>query len=125
MRKITEITRRDIFDLFKKGYVEYNWLLGDESISYPYHGCLSEIDFLKKLYCLDKLPSTDYKFENADGDIRQHTINNDDWESDWVFNDDRFELLKGNDSLLLDFLCAVFIRKTETNKDIGCLILEK
>lgn len=108
MRNITEITRRDIFDLFQKGYVEHNWLLDDQHISYPYHGRLSEIDFLMKLYSLDKMPSTDERFENADGDIWQQTVNNDDWESDWVFSDDRFELLKGNDNILLDFLCAVF-----------------
>lgn len=108
MRNITEITRRDIFDLFQKGYVESNWLSGDQRISYPYHGRLSEIDFLKKVYPLDKMSSTDERFENAAGDIWQHTVNNDDWESDWVFSDDRFELLKGNDNILLDFLCAVF-----------------
>lgn len=108
MHNITEITRRDIFDLFQKGYVEDSWLLDNQHIAYPYHGRLSEIDFLKKLYALDKMPSSDNRFENAEGDIWQHTVNNDDWESDWVFDDDRFELLKGSDSILLDFLCAVF-----------------
>ena len=108
MRNITEITRRDIFDLFQKGYVEYSWLTDEQRISYPYHGRLSEIDFLKKLYALDKMPSYDERYENAEGDIWQHTINNDDWDSDWVFTDDRFELLNGNDGVLLDFLCAVF-----------------
>lgn len=108
MRNITEITRRDIFDLFQKGYVESNWLSGDQRISYPYHGRLSEIDFLKKVYPLDKIPSTDERFENAEGDIWQHTVNNDDWESDWIFSDHRFELLTGNDNILLDFLCTVF-----------------
>lgn len=108
MNNITEITKRDIFDLFQKGYIEYSWLLDDQRISYPYYGRLSEIDFLKKLYALDKMSSSDERFENAEGDIWQHTVNNDDWDSDWVFNDDRFELLKGNDSVLLDFLCAVF-----------------
>ena len=92
MRNITEITRRDIFDLFQKGYVESNWLSGDQRISYPYHGRLSEIDFLKKVYPLDKMLSTDERFENAEGDIWHHTVNNDDWESDWVFSDYRFEL---------------------------------
>ncbi|MGD9555550.1 MAG: hypothetical protein AB7V25_00865 [Mangrovibacterium sp.] len=108
MHKITEITRRDIFDLFQKGYVEDSWLSDNQHIAYPYHGRLSEIDFLKKLYALGKMPSSDNKFENAEGDIWQHTVNNDDWESDWVFHDERFELLKGSDSILLDFLCAVF-----------------
>jgi hypothetical protein len=108
MRNITKITRCDIFDLFQKGYIEYSWLSDNQHISYPYHGRLSEIDFLKKLYALDKMTSSDNRFENAEGDIWQHTVNNDDWESDWVFSDDRFELLEGSDSILLDFLCAVF-----------------
>lgn len=108
MRNITEITRRDIFDLFQKGYVEYSWPTGEEQFSYLYQGRLSEIDFLKKLYALDKLPSDDKRYKNAEEDIWHHTLNNDDWESGWVFTDDRFGLLKGNDEVLLDFLCAVF-----------------
>ena len=108
MNNITEITKRDIFELFRTGYVENNWLLGDEKCFYPYHGRLTEIEFLKKLYPLDKMSSSDSRFENAEGDIWQHTINNEDWESDRVFKDVRFELLTGSDSVLLKFLCAVF-----------------
>lgn len=108
MHNITEITRRDIFDLFQKGYVESSWLLDDQHIPYLYHGRLSEIDFLKKLYPLDKMESYDNRYENVEGDIWQHTVNNNDWEADWVFSDDRLELLKGVDSILLDFLCAIF-----------------
>lgn len=108
MHNITEITRRDIFDLFQNGYVESSWLLDNQQISYRYHGRLSEVDFLKKLYPLDKMESYDNRYENAEGDIWQHTVNNNDWETDWVFSDDRLELLKGVDSILLDFLCAVF-----------------
>jgi len=108
MNNITEITRRDIFDLFQNGYVEYNWLTNNEKCFYPYHGQLTEIEFLKKIYPLDKMPSYDSKFENAESDIWQHTVNNNDWDSDWIFKDDRFELLKGNDIILLKFLCAVF-----------------
>lgn len=108
MHNITEITKRDIFDLFQKGYIESNWLLDDQHVSYLYYGRLSEIDFLKKVYPLEKMPSSDNRYENAEGDIWHHTVNNDDWEPGWIFSDDRFELLKGNDNLLLDFLCAVF-----------------
>lgn len=108
MHNITEITRRDIFDLFRKGYDESEPFFEDEHIFYPYYGRLPEIDFLKKLYPLDKMESYDSRYENAEGDIIQHTVSNDDWDSDWVFSDDRFELLKGIDRILLDFLCAVF-----------------
>jgi hypothetical protein len=108
MNNITEITRRDIIELFREGYVEHSWL-GDEKVFYPYYGRLTEIEFLKKLYQLDKMPSNDTRFENAEVDVWNHTVNNsNDWESDWIFRDDRFELFDGSDVVLLNFLCAVF-----------------
>jgi hypothetical protein len=110
MNKITEITRRDIFELFKNGRsIEWDFF-GNEinRAYYRYHGRLSEIEFLKKLYPLDTMPSSDVRFENAERDIWQHTINNSDWEEDWIFYDDRFELFKGSDIILLEFLCTIF-----------------
>ena len=125
MNRITEITRRDIIDLFREGYVEYSWLLNDQKCFYPYHGRLTEIEFLKKLYPLDKMPSYDSRFENSEEDIRQHTINNNDWESDWVFKDDRFELFNGNDNVLLEFLCAVFHPENRDEKGFWKEYLDK
>lgn len=77
-------------------------------IKYGYYGRLSEIDFLKRIYDLKSLQSFDNRFDDAEGDIWQHTINNDDYEEGWIFEDDRFELLNGDDEVLLKFLCAVF-----------------
>lgn len=108
MNNITEITKRDIIALFRKGYEEYNFLGDLEVVFYPYYGQLSELEFLHKLYPLDKMISNDPRYQNAESDIWQHTINNDDWETGWIFTDDRFELLNGSDIHLLSFLCAVF-----------------
>ena len=77
-------------------------------IKYGYYGRLSEIDFLKRIYDLKSLQSFDNRFDDAEGDIWQHTINNDDYEEGWIFEDARFELLNGDDEVLLKFLCAVF-----------------
>ena len=77
-------------------------------IKYGYYGRLSEIDFLKRIYDLKSLQSFDNRFDDAEGDIWQHTINNDDYEEGWVFEDARFELLNGDDEVLLKFLCTVF-----------------
>lgn len=77
-------------------------------IKYGYYGKLSEIDFLKRIYDLKSLQSFDNRFDDAEGDIWQHTINSDDYEDGWIFEDDRFELLNGDDEVLLKFLCAVF-----------------
>lgn len=79
-----------------------------ERINYVYYGRLSEIEFLNRIYDLNSLPSYDDRFENAERDIWQHTVNNDDFEDGWVFEDDRFELQNGEDEVLLKFLCAVF-----------------
>ena len=77
-------------------------------IKYGYYGRLSEIDFLKRIYDLKSLQSFDNRFDDAEGDIWQHTINNDDYEEGWIFEDARFELLNGDDEVLLKFLCTVF-----------------
>ncbi|MCH8137066.1 MAG: hypothetical protein IIB77_13905, partial [Proteobacteria bacterium] len=37
----------------------------------------------------------------------QHRYNNNDWDDDWVFYDDRFGLKAGNDSFLLRFLAEM------------------
>lgn len=107
MKQITEITRRDIFALFLYG-MDIMELFENKRIHYECNGRLSEIDFLKRIYDLNSLPSYDNHFENAEGDIWQHTVNNDDYKAGWFFEDDRFELLNGDDEVLLKFLCAVF-----------------
>lgn len=107
MKQITEITRRDIFSLFIYGR-DIEEFFDRKRIKYGYYGRLSEIDFLKRIYDLKSLQSFDNRFDDAEGDIWQHTINNDDYEEGWVFEDARFELLNGDDEVLLKFLCTVF-----------------
>ena len=90
--KISEATRRDIFDLIVIENV-------------PWNGRLEELDFLARLFDLKSLPSTDGRFKDAYDDIWQHRINNYDWDDDWVFSDTRFNLLHGEDEMFLRFLC--------------------
>lgn len=90
--KISEATRRDIFDSIVIENV-------------PWNGRLEEPDFLARLFDLKSLPSTDDRFRDAYGDIWQHRINNYDWDDDWVFSDTRFNLLHGEDEMFLRFLC--------------------
>lgn len=99
MQKITEVTRRDIIDILTYKFWENDKIY--------YCGRLDELVFLERLYKLKEMPSTDIRFEDAEKDIWQHTINNDDWERDWVFSDSRFELLT-SDEKLLNFICQVF-----------------
>ena len=90
--EIPESTRRAIVDCFAR-------------LGAHWSGRLAEDEFLSRLFDLSELPSKDVRFANAAQDIRQHTFYWDDWASDWVFYDDRFNLLRGPDEVFLRFLC--------------------
>lgn len=121
MRKITEVTRRVLFNMIQDGFdKEIDTLTRDpfyerqipssETVHYymPYSGRFSEIDFLDRLYHLDDMPSTDRRFSNAKGDIHCHTVSFNDWPKCWFLDYDRFELKDGfDDEPLLKFLCEM------------------
>jgi len=78
----------------------------EEDISWS--GSLDYVDFLSRIYDLDQLPSHDFRFKNAKEDIRQHTIYNPgDWDTNWIINDERFNLLAGPENEFLRFLCEM------------------
>lgn len=58
--RITTITRRNIFDFIQ---AEKFW----------WSGRLEESDFLARMFDLENMPSFDSRFNNAIGDIWQHT----------------------------------------------------
>jgi hypothetical protein len=92
---ITEITRRDVFDT-----------ITTQRIAWP--GRLEEPEFLDRIFDLADMRSTDSRFKDAAGDIWQHRVRNpEDWEDDWVFTDRRFDLMHGDDELLMRFLAEM------------------
>lgn len=71
-------------------------------------GALDEIEFLQRIYNLEKMPSTDSRFKDASRDIWQHRVNNPyDWSDDWIFSDSRFDLLNCSTDKFLQFLCEM------------------
>ena len=80
-------------------------------------GNLNDVEFLGRLFDLKELPSTDYRFKNAARDIWQHTVNNFDWGREWVFYDDRFNLLWCGDDLFLRFLGETVHPMVRPNRD--------
>jgi hypothetical protein len=78
--KISQITRKDIFDAIVIEGV--NW-----------SGSLEESEFLARIYNLQEIRSTDQRYPDATGDIWQHRVNNSDWEDHWIFHDSRFQLM--------------------------------
>lgn len=107
VNRISEITKRDILDVFKNG-IDIPDLWETQRVTYKYFGRLEEIEFLKRLYDLKNLPSLDSRFSDAESDIWQHTVNNDDYPFCWVFEDERFQLKNGSDEVYLSFICEIF-----------------
>lgn len=91
---VPEAVRRNIFD----------GLRIDDVVWY---GRLDDVEFLSRLYDLDRMPSYDSRFKNASGDIWQHRYNNDDWPNDWVYGDERFNLMHCSSDTFLRFLCEI------------------
>jgi len=56
------------------------------------------------MFDLSSMPSTDQRLRNAAADIRQHREDWSDWNDDWVFYDDRFNILRAPDDVFLRFL---------------------
>lgn len=93
--EVPKRTRQNIFDGLKIDEVQWN-------------GCLEEVEFLERLYELEKLPSYDPRFNDAAGDIWQHRVNNPgDWLDDWVYSDPRFDLLNCPSENFLRFICEI------------------
>ena len=90
MNGISEVTRRAIVD----------WLLLQDK---PFHGRLDLIDFLRRVWNLSSMPSTDNRFKDAEGDIWQHMVRNNDWtESDLLNN--RLDVLRCPDEQFCKFV---------------------
>ena len=104
--KITEITKRNIFDeLTASDARVINW-----------HGRLDEIKFLQRLYKLNELPTTDARVDNMEGDIYAHRYANNDWNDWWIIDDERLGLFSDDDKFI-KFLCEMIHPVVRNNQE--------
>ena len=64
---------------------------------------LNIVNFLKKIWDLPTMKSEDPRFRNAEADATQHLINNDDWDTDYIY-EKRFNLLAGDQKHFVKFV---------------------
>lgn len=89
---ISREIRQNLFDGFRMDKILWS-------------GSLEETEFLERVFDLQKMPSYDSRYKDAAGDIWQHRVNNPlDWPDDWIYGDQRFDLMGCPDDLLLKFL---------------------
>lgn len=112
---ISTISKREIRDVLMDGIYKKEFY---------FYGTESEISFLERIVDLNNLPSDDPRFDNMLRDIWQHTVNNDDWDLDWIFTDERLNL-KYNDQLFKEFLEQIFHPMVRNNKSEWELYLDK
>jgi hypothetical protein len=89
-RKISEVTRQGLADLL---------LLRNT----PFHGRLDLMSFLKRVWPLGQMVSSDQRFQDAAGDIWQHVVNNNDWSYSELLHD-RLNILTIGDEQFGRFL---------------------
>lgn len=135
MNKISDITRQDILDIIKDGFIEefdkpvYDGETGEyiteNKIFMPFFGRLDEIGFFTRLYDLEALPSYDHRYKDALGDISCH-LRWSDYEDYWFFQDRRFKLLQSDgDEPVLNFICEMLHPAVRIEKSPWKLYLEK
>jgi len=110
-RRISEVTRRSIFDRITLDNLSWS-------------GRLDEDDFLARLYNLKEMGSMDHRFSDAQSDIWQHRVRNFDWQSDWVFTDHRFSLLHCPNDELLRFFCETLHPVVQPNEETVAKFLD-
>ena len=73
------------------------------------------LDFLNSVWFLKSMPSEDHRFSDAEGDIIQHTINNEDWNLEYLFID-RLKLLE-DDTVYIKFIETVVSPQFRKDED--------
>lgn len=102
--KITELTKRNIFDE----------LINTEGLTW--YGRLDDIRFLNRLYKLKELPSNDSRYTDMEGDINQHCLFNNDWGDWWFVGDPRLALYE-DDEKFLNFVCEMIHPVVRNNEE--------
>lgn len=117
MDKITDITRKEIFDVLLYPYSEYI-IFGNPQRRFNFWGTLRPADFLGRLYDLERIPPKDKRYKNAKEEMESITfVGRAYLHWDWLFNDDRFPIKNGTDEELLDFLCTILHPEVRDEKD--------
>ena len=99
-------------------------LLRQEDV--PWRGELSDVDFLAPVFDLDVMPSHDSQFKTAGQDIWQHRVNNpEDWPDDWIFTDERFNLLGGPDVTFLAFVERLVAPKVRPDRKLASAMVQR
>ena len=110
------MTKRAIREVLTEGISVDVGFLETEIQTYHFSGILTDGEFLQRLYDIKSMPGSGGHCKTLDKEIWQHTVNNGDYETDWVFDDERFPLVNGSDEEYLRFICEMFHPEVRNEK---------
>ena len=99
MKQISPEIKRAVYETIKSQGNFY----GKYAEGYYADDDLNIVNFLKLIWDLPAMKSDDSRFRNAEADATQHLINNDDWDTDYIF-EKRFNLLAGDQKYFIKFV---------------------
>ena len=103
-----------MLNLSKKAKIDLFELMKKQPNAFGENSDLGYLPFLNQIWSLRSMTSEDDRFTNAYEDIHQHTVNNNDWEVDFLFLD-RLKLADENEifNKFIETLVKPEFRKTE------------
>ena len=104
---ISQSNRKKVFELI---------LNTDGAFEFAINSNEGIIPFLNEIWDLRSMPSEDNRFQDAERDIIQHTINNDDWDWKELF-EVRLKLLE-SENKFNKFLETLFLPKLGFNSEV-------
>lgn len=110
---ISQSNRQRILDLILKT---------DGALEYAITKAEGIIPFLNEIWDLKTMPSEDTRFNNAEQDVIQHTVNNHDWDYQELF-ERRLRLIASEDKFI-KFLSVVLLPKYQRTKEDAFKLVE-
>lgn len=110
---ISQSNRKKILDLI---------LETDGAFEFSINSGEGIIPFLNEIWDLKSMPSEDSRFNNAEQDIVQHTINNNDWDYEELF-ENRLKLIASEDKFV-NFLTVFLSPKYQSTKEDAFRLVE-
>ncbi|MDO6488425.1 AAA family ATPase [Colwellia sp. 6_MG-2023] len=81
------------------------------------------VPFLNEIWDLKSMPSEDSRYNDAEGDVIQHTINNDDWDLHELF-EQRLKLVE-NENYFIKFVEVFLLPKYQSTLELTSYFTEK
>ncbi|MCR4676562.1 MAG: hypothetical protein K5634_04965 [Sphaerochaetaceae bacterium] len=106
---ISSITKKEIVKVLTTGVAGMDRVFGDTAnYSIDWYGDVSEIEVIKKVCDISLIPVLDSRCKSFEEEYYRHRVYNEDWDSNYFFEDERLPFKKANTEKVNEILCVIF-----------------